>query len=64
MELARSPTIFIQKYISFLLFTRARAYLKKYICAKSFFFFKKKSKYLVISKKSSTFAVAFGNWEI
>ena len=63
MELARGPTIFIQKYISFLLFTRARVYLKEYLC-KIILFFKKKSKYLVISKKSSTFAVAFGNWEI
>ena len=64
MELARGPTIFIQKYLSFLLFTRARAYLKRIYLCKIILFFKKKSKYLVISKKSSTFAGAFGNWEI
>ncbi len=52
MELARGPTIFIQKYISFLLFTRARAYLKKYICAKSFFFSKKSQNIWSYQKKA------------
>ena len=52
MKLARGPTIFIQKYISFLLFTRARAYLKKYICAKSFFFSKKSQNIWSYQKKA------------
>ena len=52
MELARGPIIFIQKYISFLLFTRARAYLKKYICAKSFFFSKNKQNIWSYQKKA------------
>ena len=52
MELARSPTIFIQKYISFLLSTRARAYLKKYICVKSFFFSKNKQNIWSYQKKA------------
>ena len=52
MELARSPTIFIQKYLSFLLFTRARAYLKKYICVKSFFFSKKSQNIWSYQKKA------------
>ena len=52
MELARGPTIFIQKYLSFLLFTRARAYLKKYICAKSFFFSKKSQNIWSYQKKA------------
>ena len=43
MELARGPTIFIQKYISFLLFTRARAYLKD-ISVQNHSFFQKKVK--------------------
>ena len=42
MELARSPTIFIQKYLSFLLFTCARAYLKD-ISVQNHSFFSKKS---------------------
>ena len=42
MELARGPTIFIQKYLSFLSFTRARAYLKD-ISVQNHSFFQKKA---------------------
>ena len=52
MKLARGPTIFIQKYLSFLFHSRTRAYLKKYICVKSFFFSKKSQNIWSYQKKA------------